>query len=565
MRVFLPAALQNQQNQNQQHSNSVLYSPSTSSVETAVVCNKSDTKKQQRNETTNYNQNKNLSLDDDELSSLSHPNEEGGEFQLNNSLVSKSESASINSGGYEEESDAKRSLVPSISSSLLAPSLKNSNYLSSNDLNDDGDNDSSSSPPPPLDDRKIAAKKKDDDREDDEDDSNYYLVQQQSKNKKPRIDQFEQQQRQQPLLKSCQEEEEDEHNETKDQDWVATSRSRSSTKHHQQFAAVSTSSKSSTSPASSSHYPKNIIMGGGGKLISGPPPSTSASSLRQAASTSLSNNTNNNHNHRGRNNSNGGGVAAAAAVAATPSAAQTEDASKPKSQAQIDRRRERNRILARRTRLRKKFFFESLQKDVSDLQRENAALKSIVRSRLKPDDAKALLSQCNANEKLPNIANNKAAGDENAGGNADVDGDGVVKQLDKEDFNLISSIQNSQQCFIITDPSLHDNPIVYASDDFLTLTGYSQDQVLGRNCRFLQGNETSQEKVALIRKAVTGGEDVSVTFANYKSDGTPFWNNLFIAALRDADNNIVNFIGVIVKVDGPEQGDAEYGKVLSKD
>ncbi len=258
-------------------------------------------------------------------------------------------------------------------------------------------------------------------------------------------------------------------------------------------------------------------------------------------------------------------AAAAAAAAATPSAPTTEDSSKPKSQAQIDRRRERNRILARRTRLRKKFFFESLQKDVSDLQRENAALKSIVRSRLKPDDAKALLSQCTANEKLPNIANNKAAEDENAGGSAAADGDGVVKQLDKEDFNLISSIQNSQQCFIITDPSLHDNPIVYASDDFLTLTGYSQDQVLGRNCRFLQGNETSQEKVALIRKAVTVGEDVSVTFANYTSDGTPFWNNLFIAALRDADNNIVNFIGVIVKVDGPEQGDAEYGKVLTKD
>lgn len=254
---------------------------------------------------------------------------------------------------------------------------------------------------------------------------------------------------------------------------------------------------------------------------------------------------------------------ASASAAAAAAAEQAEDASKPKSQAQIDRRRERNRILARRTRLRKKFFFESLQKDVSDLQRENAALKSIVRSRLKPDDAKALLSQCNANEKLPSIANSGEAGDENGAGTAD--GDGVVKQLDKEDFNLISSIQNSQQCFIITDPSLHDNPIVYASDDFLTLTGYSQDQVLGRNCRFLQGNETSQEKVDLIRKAVKVGEDVSVTFANYTSDGTPFWNNLFIAALRDADDNIVNFIGVIVKVDGPEQGDAEYGKVLSKE
>lgn len=255
-------------------------------------------------------------------------------------------------------------------------------------------------------------------------------------------------------------------------------------------------------------------------------------------------------------------LASASAAAAAAAAA---DASKPKSQAQVDRRRERNRILARRTRLRKKFFFESLQKDVSDLQRENAALKSIVRSRLKPDDARALLSQCNANEKLPNVASNGQGSttDENVARNS-ADGDGVVKQLDKEDFNLISSIQNSQQCFVITDPSLHDNPIVYASDDFLTLTGYSQEDVLGRNCRFLQGTETSQEKLGLIRKAVAAGEDVSVTFANYTSDGTPFWNNLFIAALRDADNNIVNFIGVIVKVDSPEPGDSEYGKVLSK-
>eukprot|EP00581_Thalassiosira_minuscula_P013103 CAMPEP_0183729246 /NCGR_PEP_ID=MMETSP0737-20130205/29977_1 /TAXON_ID=385413 /ORGANISM="Thalassiosira miniscula, Strain CCMP1093" /LENGTH=485 /DNA_ID=CAMNT_0025961393 /DNA_START=444 /DNA_END=1901 /DNA_ORIENTATION=- len=239
-----------------------------------------------------------------------------------------------------------------------------------------------------------------------------------------------------------------------------------------------------------------------------------------------------------------------------------------KSQAQIDRRRERNRILARRTRLRKKFFFESLQKDVADLQRENAALKSIVRSRLKPDDARVILERCNANERLPSAIHAK-----------DVDGEGPVaamagaigasgmsdpgvKKLDKEDFSLIQSIQNSQQCFIITDPSLHDNPIVYASDDFLTLTGYSQEEVLGRNCRFLQGTETCPDKVAMVRKAVQSGEDVSVTFVNYTSGGEPFWNSLFIAALRDADNNIVNFIGVIVRVSGPEPGDSEYGKRL---
>ena len=237
---------------------------------------------------------------------------------------------------------------------------------------------------------------------------------------------------------------------------------------------------------------------------------------------------------------------------------------RPKSQAQVDRRRERNRILARRTRLRKKFFFESLQKDVADLQRENAALKSIVRSRLKPDDARVILSQCNANEKLPSAIHSE--GPDGAGiptmGDMGMGEDPSVKKLDKEDFSLIQSIQNSQQCFIITDPSLHDNPIVYASDDFLSLTGYSQEEVLGRNCRFLQGTETCKEKVSNIRKAVEVGEDINVTFVNYTSDGKPFWNSLFIAALRDADNNIVNFIGVIVKVAGPEAGDSEYGKVL---
>merc|ERR1719354_1517421 len=66
-----------------------------------------------------------------------------------------------------------------------------------------------------------------------------------------------------------------------------------------------------------------------------------------------------------------------------------------KSQAQIDRRRERNRILARRTRLRKKFFFESLQKDVMELQRENSALRDIVRTEVEGEEGQQLLEQCN--------------------------------------------------------------------------------------------------------------------------------------------------------------------------
>jgi PAS domain S-box-containing protein len=221
-----------------------------------------------------------------------------------------------------------------------------------------------------------------------------------------------------------------------------------------------------------------------------------------------------------------------------------------KTQAQIDRRRERNRILARRTRLRKKFFFESLQKEVIDLQRENAALRDIVRTEVNDEEGRKLLAESNAARQLPREVL-EACGAENP------------DLLNQQDFNLISSIQQSQHSFIITDPSLQDNPIVFASDDFLTLTGYSRDDVLGRNCRFLQGSQTGKDKLDIIRKGISNGNDVSVTLVNYTADGTPFWNKLFIAALRDAQNNIVNFIGVCVKVASPEPGDPDFGKEIN--
>mmetsp|Transcript_20370 Transcript_20370/g.23612 ORF Transcript_20370/g.23612 Transcript_20370/m.23612 type:complete len:513 (-) Transcript_20370:269-1807(-) len=218
-----------------------------------------------------------------------------------------------------------------------------------------------------------------------------------------------------------------------------------------------------------------------------------------------------------------------------------------KSQAQIDRRRERNRILARRTRLRKKFFFESLQKDVTDLQKENLALKEIVRKRFEESKGNEILVSCNANEKVPQVVLEQC---------------GDPSLLTRQDFNLMSSVKDSQRAFVITDPSLQDNPIVYVSEGFLELSGFPSEQVLGRNCRFLQGPETSQKKVDEIRQGLSVGDDVSVTFINYCADGTPFWNKLFIAALRDAQNNIVNYIGVSVKVAGPGPGDIEEGKVL---
>ena len=112
--------------------------------------------------------------------------------------------------------------------------------------------------------------------------------------------------------------------------------------------------------------------------------------------------------------------------------------------------------------------------------------------------------------------------------------------------------------FVITDPTLPDNPIVYASQGFLILTGYPLEQVLGRNCRFLQGPETDPKAVAAIREGIETGEDTTVVIANYRIDGTKFWNQFFVAALRDGEGNIVNYLGVQCKVS------EDYAQAFSK-
>jgi PAS domain S-box-containing protein len=197
-------------------------------------------------------------------------------------------------------------------------------------------------------------------------------------------------------------------------------------------------------------------------------------------------------------------------------------------------RRERNREHAKRSRLRKKFLLESLQEQIHGLQADIEALKDLIKKEI-PDKAESLLADLMGDRDkftpLPMPS-----------------GFGPVKTLMEPDFRLMSALGGSQQNFAISDPSLPDNPIVYVSQGFLDLTGYTLDQVLGRNCRFLQGPGTDQSAVDVIRKGIREGVDTSVCLLNYKADGTPFWNQFFVAALRDAENNVVNFVGVQCEV-----------------
>lgn len=94
----------------------------------------------------------------------------------------------------------------------------------------------------------------------------------------------------------------------------------------------------------------------------------------------------------------------------------------------------------------------------------------------------------------------------------------------------------------ITDPTLEDNPMVYVNDRFCALAGRESDEILGRNCRFMQGKGTDSKPVSNIREAIDAGEAVSETLRNYKKDGTEFWNRVDIAPVT-TDGEITHWVG----------------------
>ena len=100
----------------------------------------------------------------------------------------------------------------------------------------------------------------------------------------------------------------------------------------------------------------------------------------------------------------------------------------------------------------------------------------------------------------------------------------------------------------ITDPDRSDNPLIYVNESFEELTGYDATEVLGRNCRFLQGEGTEAEPVAELREAIDAAEPVTVELLNYRKDGEPFWNEVTVAPVRDEDGAVTNYVGFQVDV-----------------
>ena len=109
---------------------------------------------------------------------------------------------------------------------------------------------------------------------------------------------------------------------------------------------------------------------------------------------------------------------------------------------------------------------------------------------------------------------------------------------------LDRAVAASSNGIVITDPKMPDNPIIYVNPAFEEISGYTAEEVRGRNCRFLQGGYHEQPALDELREALTEERECRVVLRNYRKDGTPFWNELYVSPVHDEDGLLTNFVGV---------------------
>lgn len=112
---------------------------------------------------------------------------------------------------------------------------------------------------------------------------------------------------------------------------------------------------------------------------------------------------------------------------------------------------------------------------------------------------------------------------------------------------LQQCIESSSNGIVIADAQKSDMPLVYVNPTFERITGFSRDEAVGRNCRFLQGyseDPSNEQALAEIRKALATGRATSVVLRNFRKDGTPFWNDLYLSPIRNDEDEVTHYVGV---------------------
>jgi PAS domain S-box-containing protein len=133
----------------------------------------------------------------------------------------------------------------------------------------------------------------------------------------------------------------------------------------------------------------------------------------------------------------------------------------------------------------------------------------------------------------------------------------VLASMNEE--RLTETVVLSPIATVLSNPRLHDNPLVVANSAFCELTGYPEQEIVGRNCRFLAGNGTEPWLTERIREGVRTRRPVLVDILNYKKDGTPFRNAVLVTPLFDDDGQLAWFLGSQVEL-GEESSSVFAGR-----
>lgn len=119
---------------------------------------------------------------------------------------------------------------------------------------------------------------------------------------------------------------------------------------------------------------------------------------------------------------------------------------------------------------------------------------------------------------------------------------GLIPQI------LSKILDSSVNGITLADPDLEDMPLVYVNRAFLSMTGYTMEEVVGKNCRFMQGKDRDQKERYIMQKALKNKESVEVTFRNYRKNGELFFNHLEMTPLFDSNGKLLYYLGVQLDV-----------------
>ncbi|NRB04907.1 MAG: PAS domain-containing protein [Rhodobacteraceae bacterium] len=121
-----------------------------------------------------------------------------------------------------------------------------------------------------------------------------------------------------------------------------------------------------------------------------------------------------------------------------------------------------------------------------------------------------------------------------------------------EDDKSFEGFSRAEVAMVVTNPHIPDNPIVYVNQAFTRSTGYARSVSIGRNCRFLQGEDTNKAEVDKLRAGIENEESVTVDILNYRANGEPFMNRLIVAPITDDDGKTLYFVGIQKELRGTD-------------